>query len=497
MSTNSVFDWSDVAGSNTDVAGNGIAGSSNISLGNDVFQNIMAQIAAGLIERGSDIATASTISFTGATTRALTHDLTGTTTVTAVTLTAGHWRICRAQGAFQLTASSTLVVNGSTSTNYTTTAGDLLIFFGYSASTVRVWTFTGGSATFATLAQALGGTSSSVTLAPNALAQERGLGVQPVNLGIAASVGSSALTVSLKGIDGNDPSATNPVTIPFRNVTAATGTPSYLTITAATSIVISSGSTMGFTSGVAGRLWIVGFNDGGTFRLGLVNVLNGTSIMALRDGIYSSTAEGGAGAADSAQVIYTGTAVTSKAMTVLAYLEATEATAGTWATAPSLIKLWQPGDPLPGDMVQVKENFSGASTTGTTLIPLDNTIPQITEGDQYFSQSITPSSSANVLTIEHVGGYNSTAQNNVTVAFFQDTTANALAVSGPALISVAANAINMYLKYSMIAGTNLSTTFKLRAGQQNAGTLRLNGYSGAAIYGGVEASFLSVREFMA
>jgi len=144
MSTNSVFDWSDVAGSNTDVAGNGISGSSNISLGNDVFQNIMAQIAAGLIERGSDIATASTISFTGATTRALTHDLTGTTTVTAVTLTAGHWRICRAQGAFQLTASSTLIVNGSTSTNYTTTAGDLLVFFGYGSSTVRVWAISGG-----------------------------------------------------------------------------------------------------------------------------------------------------------------------------------------------------------------------------------------------------------------------------------------------------------------------------------------------------------------
>lgn len=154
MSTNSVFDWSDVAGSNTDVAGNGISGSSNISLGNDVFQNIMAQIAAGLIERGSDIATASTISFTGATTRALTHDLTGTTTVTAVTLTAGHWRICRAQGAFQLTASSTLVVNGSTSTNYTTTAGDLLVFFGYSSSTVRVWTFSGGTAAAATTSAA-------------------------------------------------------------------------------------------------------------------------------------------------------------------------------------------------------------------------------------------------------------------------------------------------------------------------------------------------------
>jgi hypothetical protein len=145
MTTNNVFAWSGTAGSNADVAGNGITGPSNISLGNDVFQNIMAQITNGMITRGSDIATASTVDFTAATTPSLLHDLTGTTTVTAVTMTAGWWRLCRAQGAFQLTASSTLVVNGSTSTNYTTTAGDLLIFFGYSASTVRVWTFTGGA----------------------------------------------------------------------------------------------------------------------------------------------------------------------------------------------------------------------------------------------------------------------------------------------------------------------------------------------------------------
>src|SRR6185312_2394129 len=166
MTTNNVFAWSGTAGSNADVAGNGITGSSNISLGNDVFQNIMAQITNGMITRGSDIATASTVDFTAATTPSLLHDLTGTTTVTADTMTAGWWRLCRAQGAFQLTASSTLVVNGSTSTNYTTTAGDLLIFFGYSASTVRVWTFTGGATGAATTS-----TAGTVKLATNAQAE--------------------------------------------------------------------------------------------------------------------------------------------------------------------------------------------------------------------------------------------------------------------------------------------------------------------------------------
>jgi hypothetical protein len=321
--------------------------------------------------------------------------------------------------------------------------------------------------------------------------------VTPINLSFAASVGSSALTISLKGVDGNDPSSTNKVIIPFRNVTAATGTMSYLTITAATSIVISSGSTMGFTSAVAGRLWIVGFNDGGTFRLGLVNALSGTSIMALRHGIYSSTAEGGAGAADSAQVIYTGTAVTSKAMTVLGYIEATEATAGTWATAPSLVKVLQPGDPLPGDTVQCQPSELTTSATGTTVIPLDNTIPQNTEGDQFMSVTITPTSAVNMLTIEHEAGYTNSAINNIQVALFQDSTANAIAAVPGMLIGAAGNQGLAILKHYMKAGTASSTTLKIRAGGNVAGTTRFNGFNTGAVYGGVAAAILTVTEIMA
>lgn len=169
----------------------------------------------------------------------------------------------------------------------------------------------------------------------------------PVNVGLAASVGSSALTISLKGVDGNDPSASNPVYVPFRNVTAATGTPTWLSVTAATSIVVSSGSTLGMTSGVAATLAIVAINDGGTFRLGVINPL----VRPLNDGIVSTTAEGGAGAADSAGVIYTGTAATSKAMTVLGYATITAATAGTWAAVPTTLKVG--GAPELNDVVPI------------------------------------------------------------------------------------------------------------------------------------------------
>jgi hypothetical protein len=89
------------------------------------------------LARGVDLATAGTLNLDSV--EAPCVALTGTTTVTAVTLTSRRWRICRADAAFQMTASASLIVNGSTTVNYTTTANDLLLFEGYGSGVVRVW----------------------------------------------------------------------------------------------------------------------------------------------------------------------------------------------------------------------------------------------------------------------------------------------------------------------------------------------------------------------
>jgi hypothetical protein len=70
------------------------------------------------------------------------------------------------------------------------------------------------------------------------------------------------------------------------------------------------------------------------------------------------------------------------------------ATPGTWSAGPTRIQLFGAGEPLPGDILQVQRTDTGVVATGTTLIPFDNTPPQNTEGDQYMSQAITPSSAA-------------------------------------------------------------------------------------------------------
>jgi hypothetical protein len=68
----------------------------------------------------------------------------------------------------------------------------------------------------------------------------------------------------------------------------------------------------------------------------VVNMAGGVDLS--ETGLISTTAEGGAGAADSATVVYSTTARSSLAYRALGYIESTQATAGTWATAPSTIQ---------------------------------------------------------------------------------------------------------------------------------------------------------------
>jgi len=210
------------------------------------------------------------------------------------------------------------------------------------------------------------------------------------NLSLAVSAAASALTIALKTKAGADPSASSPVSIGFRNNTLTTGDYDSLDVTAATSLVVSSGSTLGVTSSTAFRLWVVGFNDGGTFRLGVINCSGANQIYGLADHVArSSTAEGGAGAADSAGVIYTGTAVTTKAMRILGFLEwnTTGVTAGTWTTSNLIqVQLFHSGVAQPGCVVQTVHGYDETGSTTTSTSDTDVT------GASY---SITPTSAAN------------------------------------------------------------------------------------------------------
>lgn len=319
------------------------------------------------------------------------------------------------------------------------------------------------------------------------------------NLSLLASVGSNILTIAIKTQAGLDPTTDNPVRIPFRNVTPASGDFTVIDVTAATSLAVTAGSTLGTSSAVACKLWVVAFNDGSTLRLGVINCLSSLNIYPLGQfPVASSTAEGAAGGADTAHVFYTGTAVTSKAYTILGYLsfESGQSTAGNWSVAPTRVEIFGPHTPLPGTAIQTPINASGAVATTTTAVPNDDTIPQNTEGGELLTRAITPTSAAHVLRIEAVLNIAHSASVAVTGALLQDSVTNALAAGGVFSDGVG-NIYQIVISHRMLAATSSSTTFKVRAGGTTGATLTFNGSAGGRLLGGVLGSFLQVTELAA
>lgn len=316
------------------------------------------------------------------------------------------------------------------------------------------------------------------------------------NLMIKAERAAGAETIALKTKAGTDPSATDPIYIGFRNVTAWTWDWTYLAITSAESVIIPSTATMGASNSVPFRLWLVWFNDWGTFRLGIVNTQSGNDIMALDDDLLLSSTTIWTGS-DSAHVVYSDSGVTSKAMRLIWYLDYTLATAGTRNTAPSTIQLFWPWVKKPWDIVQIATSYTGATATGSTQSVADDTIPQNTEWDQYLTKAIIPTSPVNRLLIDsQVLLSTDWAWATFVVALHQNSTANAL--SAWVFPFAAANRSTLgTINHIMAAGTTSSTTFKVRAGSTIAGTTRLNWQSWARLLGWVSNSYLKITELMA
>lgn len=363
---------------------------------------------------------------------------------------------------------------------------------------------TGGSGTVTTVGSADGSVAvTSPTTAPDLALNENWLQGRPLIDGyFVTSVGSSALTFTLKNSAGNTPSAAGPVKVVFPGTAGAA--PTTIAITAATTFVVSSGSKLGAVANIAFRVWLVGFNDAGTFRLGAICIAPPNSgaavpVVAIADGgVASSTAEGGAGAADDYGTIYTGTAVASKQYRVLGYAtwEAGLGVAGTWGVNASDNVQFGPGVPLPGSVIQSARLDSGGVATGTTTIPLDNTIPQNTEGDQYMSLAFVPTSAANKLWVtSQIVIANSTSSVFVSAALFKDSVASALRANFGSLWTGGVP-VALYLNHYLLAGSTASQTFKVRAGANAAGTTTINGQSGAGFYGGVLNTYLQIDEVM-
>lgn len=182
-------------------------------------------------------------------------------------------------------------------------------------------------------------------------------GAQIINGKISLSVGASALTAALKGLDGNDPSATNPVFIRIPQNTAGVfdGTYAIRKVTAALSVVVSSGSTLGHTSAVACPVYFYLLDNAGTPELAVSTKFFGTPA------VVSTTAEGGAGAADSRTVMYSTTARTNVSAAVIGRWKSTQTTAGTWAAVTGEQQLY----PFPYKKPKITKHTAPGANTHT------------------------------------------------------------------------------------------------------------------------------------
>lgn len=244
--------------------------------------------------------------------------------------------------------------------------GNVIQVAGISQSTLvsvdTGWGLTGGPCTV------------TCTVAVSTTAPALGYGL-PVNLQLDRSVGSNALTLSVKtGANGGQPSATNPVLFPFRDNTNNDGALNWVAAISPLTLTIISGATLGVNVPQQPfRFWLAVFNDNGTLRLCAINTLSVTGATSTISSfsILSLSNNGNASAVtpvgSTAQTWYCDASVTSRAYTLVGYIAYNSglATNGLYVSNPNIMQLYGPGVALPGQVVGTSTDNT-ATTQSTT-----------------------------------------------------------------------------------------------------------------------------------
>ena len=151
-----------------------------------------------------------------------------------------------------------------------------------------------------------------------------------------------------------------------------------------------------------------------------------------------------------------------------------------------------------GTIVQMVNVMDGTTAAGATVFPLTTSVPTNTDGDEYMSLAITPTSATNNLRIDVVVNLtNNINYQNMSAALYQDTTVNCLSAAWEGK-GGSVTASQIVFTHFMVAGTASLTTFKVRAGAAG-GTTTFNGggAGGTAYYGGAFASSITITEIAA
>lgn len=134
-----------------------------------------------------------------------------------------------------------------------------------------------------------------------------------------------------------------------------------------------------------------------------------------------------------------------------------------------------------------------ANTDLTTVIPYDDTIPQVTEGTEVLTVTITPTSTSNKVIIRGaLTGAVGTAAQALSMAVFVNGGSNAIFASST-IMGGANYTACIPFEFEHSPGSTSAQTYTVRVGP-SSGTARLNGPSTARRFGGISKCTLIAEE---
>ena len=148
----------------------------------------------------------------------------------------------------------------------------------------------------------------------------------------------------------------------------------------------------------------------------------------------------------------------------------------------------------PGLLLQSDSRVDTSVATTVNTIPLDDTVPLNTEGEEFMTLTFTPKkiNSKIMIDVTWIGSH-SAAVYNIIVALFVGTNCLKSAVGS-------ANSANQMLTINFRAFYDTASgpvTFRVRAGSPQAGTLTFNGFGGNRKLGGSLGSRIDCLELSA
>ena len=152
-----------------------------------------------------------------------------------------------------------------------------------------------------------------------------------------------------------------------------------------------------------------------------------------------------------------------------------------------------------GKTLQTLHTSTGAFTTynSVPILPVDNTIPQNTEGSEIFTLAITPKSANSTIVVEatvNLGGTSYAGGGNYAGAIFVDSTANAIAADSKFVGAGTGQYQTLRMNVSYTNSSLTSKTFRVRIGGDAIMAFYLNGANAAGKFGGTWVSSLKLTE---